>query len=513
MAIGRASVTSPDYPGGPADGTGTLELGRARVGVSARQRRQPAVRDRGRRRGRGARPRARSGRRSSRTPSSSRTGPTSRSSRVDGSAVRARIFERGVGETLSSGTGASGAAVAAFLGGAPSPITVSLDGGALTVEVSDDLDLTLTGTASRGLRGRARPGSWCERLGALERPRSWPKRTLAGVARPDVRFQRESPQPRRRPRKPRAACGRFGALPDGMLGAGVFLGLGGDHMDERTHLRSPSRGVEKSLPVRPRPRDVASVTAESVRSVTERESPPEPVPTSMSIATIRPRATDEHGDAEDQEDALGDRHGCYLYPTRSRSPARGRTVPAARRRNGPAALASPPWRSRTPPSGSRRSRRTCSPSSSARSPRSARPAIDVISLGIGDPDRPTYPHIVEAMQAAVADPGTHQYPSNRGRAEFREAFARFYDAALRGRDRPRDRGDPGDRRQGVHLQPLLRLPRPRRRRARLRPRLPRLHRRPAARRRRGRAAAAGARARLRARPRRDRRPTTSSARG
>ena len=53
--------------------------------------------------------------------------------------------------------------------------------------------------------------------------------------------------------------------------------------------------------------------------------------------------------------------------------------------------------------------------------------IDVISLGIGDPDTPTFPHIVEAMQAAVADPGTHQYPSNRGRAEFREALARFYD--------------------------------------------------------------------------------------
>jgi LL-diaminopimelate aminotransferase len=52
--------------------------------------------------------------------------------------------------------------------------------------------------------------------------------------------------------------------------------------------------------------------------------------------------------------------------------------------------------------------------------------IDVISLGIGDPDTPTYPHIVEAMQRAVADPSTHGYPSNRGRAEFREAFARFY---------------------------------------------------------------------------------------
>ena len=52
--------------------------------------------------------------------------------------------------------------------------------------------------------------------------------------------------------------------------------------------------------------------------------------------------------------------------------------------------------------------------------------IDVISLGIGDPDEPTYPHIVEAMQEAVAEPGNQKYPSNRGRAEFREAFADFY---------------------------------------------------------------------------------------
>jgi len=52
--------------------------------------------------------------------------------------------------------------------------------------------------------------------------------------------------------------------------------------------------------------------------------------------------------------------------------------------------------------------------------------IDVISLGIGDPDRPTFPHIVEAMRAAVADPGTQNYPSNRGRDEFRQAFAEFY---------------------------------------------------------------------------------------
>jgi LL-diaminopimelate aminotransferase len=51
---------------------------------------------------------------------------------------------------------------------------------------------------------------------------------------------------------------------------------------------------------------------------------------------------------------------------------------------------------------------------------------DVISLGIGDPDRATYPHIVEAMQTAVADPANHRYPTNRGRGEFRRACAGFY---------------------------------------------------------------------------------------
>jgi diaminopimelate epimerase len=68
---------------------------------------------------------------------------------IDGNRVRARIFERGVGETLSSGTGASGAAVTAFLGGAPSPITVELDGGELVVEISAELDVTLSGWAEQ----------------------------------------------------------------------------------------------------------------------------------------------------------------------------------------------------------------------------------------------------------------------------------------------------------------------------------------------------------------------------
>jgi LL-diaminopimelate aminotransferase len=53
--------------------------------------------------------------------------------------------------------------------------------------------------------------------------------------------------------------------------------------------------------------------------------------------------------------------------------------------------------------------------------------VDVISLGIGDPDTPTPENVVEALGAAVRDPGTHQYPANRGRSELREAFARFYE--------------------------------------------------------------------------------------
>jgi LL-diaminopimelate aminotransferase len=53
--------------------------------------------------------------------------------------------------------------------------------------------------------------------------------------------------------------------------------------------------------------------------------------------------------------------------------------------------------------------------------------VDVISLGIGDPDRPTPALIVEAMQEAVTEAGTHQYPSNRGRADFRVAVRDFYE--------------------------------------------------------------------------------------
>ena len=67
--------------------------------------------------------------------------------RESDSEITARIFERGVGETMSSGTGASGAAVAAVVRGADSPVTVHLDGGDLEVEVGEDLHVNLTGWA------------------------------------------------------------------------------------------------------------------------------------------------------------------------------------------------------------------------------------------------------------------------------------------------------------------------------------------------------------------------------
>jgi diaminopimelate epimerase len=145
VAMGRAATASKDFPDGPADGRGTIDLGGVErefqhvsignpqcaieIGDGLEELDLPAL------------------------------GPSiegaaifpNRSNvsfwRAGGSRVRARIYERGVGETLSSGTGASGAAVAAYLRGAASPITVVLDGGELEVEIGDDLEVWLTGTA------------------------------------------------------------------------------------------------------------------------------------------------------------------------------------------------------------------------------------------------------------------------------------------------------------------------------------------------------------------------------
>jgi len=67
--------------------------------------------------------------------------------------IRARIYERGVGETSASGTGATGAAVAHVLRGSDSPVTVVLKGGELEVEVGEDMHINLSGWAVPVFRG------------------------------------------------------------------------------------------------------------------------------------------------------------------------------------------------------------------------------------------------------------------------------------------------------------------------------------------------------------------------
>jgi diaminopimelate epimerase len=73
--------------------------------------------------------------------------------RTGAAEIHARIFERGAGETMASGTGATGAAVAAVLRGADSPVTVATAGGRLEVEVGEDMHVSLTGWARPVYRG------------------------------------------------------------------------------------------------------------------------------------------------------------------------------------------------------------------------------------------------------------------------------------------------------------------------------------------------------------------------
>lgn len=145
VEMGRASTTSKDFPSGPPDGTGTVGSGGRQwafqhVSIGNPQCAIAVPEGLGELDLSGIGPGIEA---SELFPN--RTNVSFYS--VDGSRVRVRIFERGVGETLSSGTGASGAAVAAFLRGTASPITVELDGGELEVEISADLDLRLTGWA------------------------------------------------------------------------------------------------------------------------------------------------------------------------------------------------------------------------------------------------------------------------------------------------------------------------------------------------------------------------------
>ena len=145
VAMGRAGTASTDFPGGPPDGAGTLSaagrdwkfqhvaVGNPQCAIEVPHGLEdldlgeigPGI--------------------ESHEMFPNRTNVSFW--RREGDVVRARIFERGVGETLSSGTGATGAAVAAHLRGAPATLTVDLDGGELDIEISSGFEITLSGWA------------------------------------------------------------------------------------------------------------------------------------------------------------------------------------------------------------------------------------------------------------------------------------------------------------------------------------------------------------------------------
>jgi diaminopimelate epimerase len=166
--MGRASLRSPDFPGGGEDGRGTVRVGshiwsfrhvsignpQCAIHVASQVELDaldlhaigPAIEG--------------DARFPNRTNVSWFTALTDPGTELPGAParIRARIFERGVGETLSSGTGATGAAVAHSLEYEsrlrPSNVTVLLDGGELDVEVGKDLHINLTGWARPVFEGR-----------------------------------------------------------------------------------------------------------------------------------------------------------------------------------------------------------------------------------------------------------------------------------------------------------------------------------------------------------------------
>jgi diaminopimelate epimerase len=145
MAMGRASTTSRDFPGGPPDGRGEVRadgrdwafqhvsIGNPQCAIEVAD---PDALDL-----------AAIGPDIERAPLFPNRTNVSFWRPLDQATIRARIFERGVGETMASGTGACGAAVAHVLRGGASPVTVRLDGGELEVAVGEELDVELTGWA------------------------------------------------------------------------------------------------------------------------------------------------------------------------------------------------------------------------------------------------------------------------------------------------------------------------------------------------------------------------------
>jgi diaminopimelate epimerase len=153
--MGRAALTSDGYPGGPPDGTGEVQAGGATwrfqhvsignpqcaIEVDDPDRLDlPSI-----------------GPDIERAPLFPNRTNVSFWRALAPKAIRARIFERGVGETLSSGTGACGAAVAHVLRGGASPVAVHLDGGELEVEIDGSLEVRLTGWAVPVYSGEMSP--------------------------------------------------------------------------------------------------------------------------------------------------------------------------------------------------------------------------------------------------------------------------------------------------------------------------------------------------------------------
>jgi diaminopimelate epimerase len=142
--MGRATLTSKDYPGGPPDGTGEVagyafqhvSIGNPQCAIRIADRDELERLEL-----------ARIGLQIEHAELFPNRTNVSFWTELAPNAIRARIFERGVGETLSSGTGACGAAIAHVLRGGDSPVTVKLDGGELEVDVDESLHVDLTGWA------------------------------------------------------------------------------------------------------------------------------------------------------------------------------------------------------------------------------------------------------------------------------------------------------------------------------------------------------------------------------